>query len=81
MLAIVFALEKWHQYTYGRHVTVHSDHKPLESVTKKPLDRAPKRLQGMLVRALAYDINVQYLSGKEMFLADTFSRAYLPENL
>ena len=79
MLAIVFALEKWHQYTYGRHVTVHSDHKPLESITKKPLDRAPKRLQGMLVRALAYDIDVQYLNGKEMFLADTLSRAYLPQ--
>ena len=28
MLAIVFSLEKWHQYTYGRHVTIHSDHKP-----------------------------------------------------
>ena len=79
MLAIVFALEKWHQYTYGRHVTVHSDHKPLEIITKKPLDRVPKRLQGMLVRALAYDIDVQYLSGKEMFLADTLSRAYLPQ--
>ena len=79
MLAIVFALEKWHQYTYGRHITVYSDHKPLESITKKPLDRAPKRLQGMLVRALAYDIDVQYLNGKEMFLADTLSRAYLPQ--
>ncbi|PFX33043.1 Retrovirus-related Pol polyprotein from transposon 17.6 [Stylophora pistillata] len=78
MLAIVFALEKWHQFTYGRHVTIHSDHKPLESITKKPLDRAPKRLQGMLVRALAYNIDVQYLNGKEMFLADTLSRAYLP---
>ena len=40
MLAIVFALQKWYQYTYGRHVTIHSDHKPLESITKKPLDRA-----------------------------------------
>ena len=79
MLAIVFALEKWHQYTFGRHVTVHSDHKPLGCITKKPLDRAPKRLQGMLVRALAYDIEVQYLNGKEMFLADTLSRAYLPQ--
>ena len=79
MLAIVFALEKWHQYTFGRPVTVYSDHKPLEAITKKTLDRAPKRLQGMLVRALAYDIKVQYLNGKEMFLADTLSRAFLPK--
>ena len=79
MLAIVFALEKWHQYTYGCHITVYSDHEPLESIAKKPLDRAPKHLQGMLVRALAYDIDVYYLNGKEMFLADTPSRAYLPQ--
>jgi len=26
MLAIVFALEKWHQYTYGRPIAVQSDH-------------------------------------------------------
>ena len=78
MIAIVFAI-KWHQYTYGRHVTIHSDHKPLESITKKPLDRVPKHLQGMLVRALAYDIDVQYLNGKEMFLADILSQAYLPQ--
>ena len=77
MLAIVYSLEKWHQYTYGRTVIVNSDHKPLESITRKPLDRAPKRLQGMLVRALAYDIDVQYLEGKKMVLADTLSRAYI----
>ena len=78
MLATVFAPEKWHQYTFGRPVTVYSDHKLLESITKKPLDRASKRLQGMFMRALAYDIEVSYLNGKEMYLADTLSRAHLP---
>lgn len=77
MLAIVFALEKWHQYTFGHHVTVYLDHKPLEGITKKLLGRAPKHLQGMLVRALAFDVDVRYLNGKKMFLADTFSRTYL----
>ena len=28
MLAIIFALEKWHQFTYSRQVTIHLDHKP-----------------------------------------------------
>ena len=78
MLAIIFALEKWHQYTYGRHVIVYSDLKPLESITRKPLEKAPKRLQGMLLRALGYDIEVRYLDGKKMLLADALSRAYLP---
>ena len=79
MLAIIFSLEKWHQFTYGRPVTVYSDHKPLESITKKPLERAPKHLQGMLLRGLAYDIEVKYVQGKKMVLADTLSRAYLPK--
>ena len=80
MLAIVFALEKWHQFTYGRPVTIHSDHKPLHAITKKPLDRAPKRLQSMLIRALAYDIEVCYLEGKKMLLADTLSRAFIGDS-
>ena len=50
MLAIVFSLEKFDQYTFGRHVKIQSDHKPLESILKKPLARAPKRLQGMMLR-------------------------------
>ena len=33
----------------------------------------------MLVPAQTYDVDVQYLNGKEMFLADTLSRAYLPQ--
>ena len=74
----MFALEKWHQYTFGRPVTLYSGHKPLESITKKPLDRAPKRLQGILMLALAYDVEVRYRRGKEMHLADTLSRAHLP---
>lgn len=78
MLAVVYAPEKWHQFTYGRHVIVFSDHQPLASITRKPLDKAPRRLQGMLVRALNYDIEVKYQRGKEMYLADTLSRAYLP---
>ena len=78
MLAVVFALEKWHEYTFGRRVTVHTDHKPLQAIVKKPLDRAPKRLQGMLLRSLAYDVEVTHIPGKSMLLADTMSRSFLP---
>ena len=40
MLAVVFALTRFHHYTCGRHVIVESDHKPLESITKKPVSTA-----------------------------------------
>ena len=49
MLVVVFALEKWHQFAFGRHVTVRTDHKPHEAVTKKRLNRAPRCLEGMLL--------------------------------
>ena len=50
-LAIVFACENFDQYVYGREkVHVQSDHKPLEVIFKKPLVKAPKRLQRMLLR-------------------------------
>lgn len=43
MLAVVFALQKFDQYVYGRSVTVQSDHKPLAAISNKPLRTAPKR--------------------------------------
>jgi hypothetical protein len=58
-------------------VIVGSDHKPLESIYKKPLIAAPKRLQRMLLRLQKYDLEIQFKSGKQMYLADTLSRASL----
>lgn len=76
MLAIVFSLETFHQYTFGRPVRIDSDHKPLEAILQKSLSAAPKRLQGMMLRVQGNDITVYYKKGKEMYLADTLSRAY-----
>ena len=63
MLAVVFALNKFNQYAYGRPVTVNSDHKPLEAIAKKPLRSAPKRLQGMFLKTQQYDVNIVYKPG------------------
>ena len=45
MLAIVFGCERFNVYTYGADIEVLSDHKPLESIFKKPLYKVPPRLQ------------------------------------
>jgi hypothetical protein len=42
LLSVIFGLERFHQYTYGRTVQVRSDHKPLESILKKALHATPK---------------------------------------
>ena len=79
LLVVVYGMERSHHYTYGRKVTVDSDHKPLESIVKKPLHRAPKRLQRMLLRLQGYDMTLRYLKGTEMYIADALSRAYLTD--
>ena len=64
---------------YGRSVDVMSDHKPLVSMTKKPLISSSPRLQRLLLRLQKYEVNITYVPGKHMHLADTLSRAYLNE--
>lgn len=80
LLAIVFACERFHQYIYGqKNVIVDSDHKPLESIFKKPLMSVPARLQRMMLRIQGYDLVVNYVPGKYMNIPDMLSRAPLPD--
>ena len=44
-LAVLYGLETFDQYTYGRPIIVENDLKPLASILNKPLSMAPKRLQ------------------------------------
>ena len=49
-LAIVHAFHKFDQWLFGKQdVTVHSDHKPLETIFKRPLASALRRLQSMML--------------------------------
>ena len=77
MLAVVFSLNKFDQYGYGRPVTVQSDHKPLSATASKSLRSAPKRLQGILLKVHKYNVSIVYKPGRQMHLADTLSRAFL----
>ena len=80
LLAIVFACERFDSYIYGlAGIKVESDHKPLESIFLKPLHAAPQRLQRMLLRLQRYSLVIRYKKGKEMYLADTLSRAHLTD--
>ena len=79
MLSILFAVRKFHQYIYGKEqVIIENDHKPLEVIMKKTMNKVPPRLQRMMLSLQPYDLQVKYFLGKFIYLADTLSRAYLP---
>ena len=74
MLAVVHGLEKFHHYVCGRGVTVETDHKPLEAIFKKHLSAAPPRIARTLVRIQKHDVEIKYVQGKKIPLADALSR-------
>ena len=74
LLAIVFALKRLNHYTFGRTITVQSNHQPLQSIWKKFIVSASPRLQRLLLRLAHYDINIEFLWGKENVIADALSR-------
>lgn len=78
-LAIRFACLKFHEYVYGKRLTVETDHKPLESIFKKSIASAPPRLQRILLDIAPYAPTVTYRKGETMYLADALSRDCLNE--
>ena len=80
-LAIVTCTNKWHQYLNGKqHITVHTDHQPLESIFKKPISKTPRRLQRMMLKLLDYQFKVTYKKEKELHVADTLLRTALKDS-
>ena len=75
MLAVVYGLGKFNYYTHGWKVNVFTDHKLHVSICQKPLAKARKRLQNLLLRAQPYDLSIKYKTGKEIPLADALLRA------
>ena len=66
LLAAVFACRKFHDFIYGRILTIETEHKPLITIVKKPLHAAPARLQKMLFQLQRYDL-VCLQEGKRAF--------------
>ncbi|XP_046142800.1 uncharacterized protein K02A2.6-like [Osmia bicornis bicornis] len=76
-LAVCFAVEKFHQFVYGHQVKVYTDHKPLVSIIKKNIHKVTPRLQRLMLKLTKYTIDLEYLPGKQMLIADLLSRSHL----
>lgn len=82
MLGIVYATKKFHQFIYGQDINIITDHKPLLSILQKEIATIPSsRLQRMRIQLLKYKINLKYLPGKYMYVADLLSRSYLKDEI
>ena len=69
-------LKKFEYYLLGRHVTIETDHAPLEQIFKKSIAEAPLRLQRLLLRCMKFDVEVQYKPGRSIPIADALSRIF-----
>ncbi|CAI6354211.1 unnamed protein product [Macrosiphum euphorbiae] len=76
-LAIVFCIKKFHQYLYGRHFILLTDHKPLTYIfhEKKSLPQvAANRIQRYALFLANYDYSIQYVKSENNQSADALSR-------
>ncbi|UYV73632.1 K02A2.6-like, partial [Cordylochernes scorpioides] len=81
LLAIVFGCERFQYYIWGTDVIVETDHKPLLSIVKKPLEKLSPRLQRMVLRLMRFQISLKFTPGKNMFVADHLSRDPLKDEV
>ena len=80
LLAIVFACQHFDAYILGRQtVHVEMDHKPLVSIVKKPLHKAPSWLQTMLLKLQRYSLTIK--ESTCLWRTLTVVPAYLPATI
>jgi hypothetical protein len=74
LLAIIFALNKFHQHLWGRHFTLYTDHKALVYI------HSQRELNAMLSKwfdtLLDYNFDVVHLLGMDNVLPDALSRLF-----
>ncbi|XP_030580469.1 uncharacterized protein K02A2.6-like [Archocentrus centrarchus] len=81
-LAVIFGIQKFHKYLYGRVFTIYTDHKPLISLfnMKKPIPQmGSPRVQRWAVTLSAYEYHIVYKPGKHHANADALSRLPVPD--
>lgn len=76
LFAICVAVEKYHQFVYGRKILIETDHKPLVAIMSKDISKISARLQRMVLKLLKYNFEIKYIPGSQMYVADYLSRNF-----
>ena len=74
LLAVTWAMEKFHHFLYGNELTLETDQKPLEAILSKSLNQATPRIQRILIRTFPYHLKIRYIPGATNHVADCLSR-------
>ena len=74
VLAVAWAMEKFHYFLYASHFLLETDQKPLEAILSKSLNQVMPGLQRILTRTFAYCFTVKYIPGRTNLLADFMSQ-------
>jgi hypothetical protein len=72
-LAVVFAVQKFHCYIYGKRFTLQTDHLPLLSMRQSKI--ANDRIMRWTLLLQIYDMNIEYIKGSDNVVADYLSRS------
>ncbi|GFU76563.1 hypothetical protein TNCV_1940511 [Trichonephila clavipes] len=75
IMSVIYGLEHFNYYIYGRIVTVQTDHKRIQGLSKKPYDTISPRIKRMLLRLNKYNIQLKYVPVKNLVIAHALSRA------
>lgn len=78
-LALVWAVERFHYYLYGRSFELITDHKPLETIFG-PRSKPCARIERWVVRLQSYKATVVYRPGKSN-IADPLSRLAITDSV
>ena len=75
-LATTYACEKFSNFLIGKHFEIKTDHKPLVPLLWiKHLDSLPPRILRFRLRLDRFSYDIKHVPGKELYTADTLSRA------
>ena len=72
MLAIIWSVEKFETYLFGAKITIKTDHRALTFL--KICKFLSPRLMRWALSIQHYDIDIEYIRGKDNIIADLFSR-------
>ena len=72
-----WAITHFRPYIYGKHFTIKTDHRPLTYLFS--MSNPSSKLTRMRLELEEYDFTVEYLKGKDNFVADALSRINIKE--